>query len=123
MYSAWGKVPLLHIRYMTFNTMLLTDLSCFAGRHSAAGMQTTQLPASSSRARLHPVQSASVSTQHPSNAASSQACHQTKHFAAKPDSGTQAGISVGLGVPKGSSSGSQDLLSIDLTAESDDNSK
>lgn len=75
-------------------------------------MQTSQLPVNASRAGLPPVQSAGMSTQHPSNIASSQAYEQAKHFAAKPDSGTQAGVSVGP----------QDLVSIDLTAQSDDNS-
>lgn len=85
-------------------------------------MQTSQLPVSASRVGLPPVQSAGMSTQQPSNIASSQAYEQAKHFAAKPDSGTQASVSVGLGVLKAGSPGPQDLESIDLTAESDDHS-
>lgn len=97
--------------------------SCIAGRHSDVGMQTSQPPASASGAGLPPGQSVGKSTQHPSNTSSSQGYHQAQHLAAKPDCVTQAGVSVGLGRLTGCSSAPKDLVSIDLTTESDENSK
>lgn len=79
-------------------------------------MQASQVPA---RAGPPPVQSGDVYT--PSHEAVHR--NQNKLSASKPDSSTQAGSTVGLGVPQDSSSRPQDLASIDLTVDSDDNSK
>lgn len=77
-------------------------------------MQASQVPA---RAGPPPVQSGDVYTP------SRQAYHTQMLSASKPDSSTQAGSTVGLGVPQDSFSRPQDLASIDLTVDSDDNSK
>lgn len=74
-------------------------------------MQGSQIPA---RAGPPPVQSGDVYTP------SRQAYHTQMLSASKP---TQAGIAVGLAVPQNSSSRPHDLASIDLTVDSDDNSK
>lgn len=79
-------------------------------------MQASQVPG---RVGPPPTQSGDVYTP------SLQAMHQNQNKLSVPkrDSSTQAGSTVALGVPQARSSRPQHLASIDLTVDSDDNSK